>query len=85
VVQTVCRYLFHDCGKISPINIHRCTQAVYGDKCVDVSTIRHWVRQFKGDEVGEASLFDKARLGRPMTAADKSRQERFEEMAPKNY
>jgi len=38
-------------------------QAVYGDKCVNVSTIRHWVQHFKQDEVGEVSMFDKARLG----------------------
>jgi len=58
------RYLsFLDCGKIPPINIHRHMQAVYGDKCVNVSTIRHWVQHFKQDEVGEVSMFDKARLG----------------------
>jgi len=27
-VQTVCLYLFLDCGKIPSINIHRCMQAV---------------------------------------------------------
>jgi len=35
--------------------------------------------------VREAGLFDKARLGRPGTATDKSRQERFEEMAQENH
>ena len=45
-----------------------------GDKCVDVSTVRRWVWQFK-QEVGEASLCDKARLGRPLTATEKSHQE----------
>jgi len=60
-------------------------QAVYGDKCVDVSTIRHRVQHFKQDEVGEASLFDKARLGRPVTAADESHQEYFEEMAQERH
>jgi len=39
-------------------------QAVHGDKCVDVSTVRRLVREFKQDEVGEASLCDKARSGR---------------------
>jgi len=27
-------------------------QAVYGDPCVDVSTVRRWVRRFKGGELG---------------------------------
>jgi hypothetical protein len=84
-------------------------QAVCGDKCVDVSTIRWWVWQFnplnaelnpichllallggativdvsrlrvKQEEMGEASFFDKARLGRPVTATDKPHEERFED------
>ena len=33
--------------KVPPIEIHRRMQAVYGDQCVDVSTIRRWVRRFK--------------------------------------
>jgi hypothetical protein len=39
-------------------------QAAYGDKCVDVSTVRLSVREFK-QEVGKASLCDKARSERP--------------------
>ena len=27
-------------------------QAVYGDQCVDVSTVRRWVRRFKDGELG---------------------------------
>jgi len=30
--------------KVSPIEIHRRMKAVYGDQCVDVSTLRRWVR-----------------------------------------
>jgi len=30
--------------KVSPIEIHRQMQGVYGDQCVDASTVRHWVR-----------------------------------------
>ena len=29
-------------------------QAVYGDQCVDVSTVRRWVRRFKEGELGQA-------------------------------
>jgi ribosomal protein L23 len=42
---------------ILPINIKSCVQAIYGDKCVDVST----VRQFK-QEVRKQVLFLKQRL-----------------------
>ena len=30
--------------KNPPIEIHRRMQAVYGDQCVDMSTVRRWVR-----------------------------------------
>jgi len=65
--------------KIPPINIHCHMQAVCGDKCVDVSTVRRWVLQFKQEELGEASLSDKAMLGRPVTATDKPLEECFED------
>ena len=41
-------------------------QAVHGDKCVDVSTVKCFLREFKREEVGEASLCDKARSGIPV-------------------
>ena len=36
--------------KVRPIEIHRRMQAIYGDWCVDVST----VRRFKDGELGQA-------------------------------
>ena len=42
--------------KVPPIEIHRRMKAVYGDQRVDVSTVRCWVRRFKG-RVG-ASRFE---------------------------
>ena len=30
--------------KVPPVEIHRRMPAVYGDQCVDVSTVRRWVR-----------------------------------------
>jgi hypothetical protein len=62
---------------IPSIDIHPCMQALYMDKCVDVSTVIHWTRQFK-QEVGAASLCEKARSGRLETATDKSHQEHVE-------
>ena len=47
-------------------------QAVYRDKCIDISTVIQWVWQFKQEKVGEASLCDKARSGMPLTATDES-------------
>ena len=45
--------------KVPPIEIHRRMQAVYGDHCVDVSTVRYWVRRFKDGELGQADLSDR--------------------------
>ena len=47
--------------KVTPIEIHRRMQAVYGDQCVDVSTVRCWVRRFKDGELGQTDLSDKTR------------------------
>ena len=33
--------------KIPPIDIQCCMQAVYGDKCVDIITVRGLVQQFQ--------------------------------------
>ena len=57
-------------GKLSPIEIHRRMQAVYGDQCVDVRPVRCWVRRFKDGEMGQADLSDKTQSGRPETASD---------------
>jgi len=46
---------------VPPIQIHRRMQTVYGDQCVDVSTVRRWVRRFKDGELGQADLSDKTR------------------------
>ena len=55
-------------------------QAVYGDECVDVSTVRRWVTRFKDGELGRADLSDKRRIGRPVTACDQLHQDHVEEL-----
>jgi len=55
-------------------------QAVYGDQCVDVSTVRWWVRRFKDGELGQADLSDKTRCGRAVAASDQLHQDRIEEL-----
>jgi len=42
------------------------------------STVRRWVRQFKGRELGQADLSDSRRSGRP--ASDQLHQDRVEEL-----
>jgi len=55
-------------------------QAVYGDQCVDVSTVRRWVRRFKDGELGQADTSDKTQSGRPVTASNQLHQDHTEEM-----
>jgi len=55
-------------------------QAVYGDQCVDVSTVRRWVRWFKDGELGQADLSDKTRSRRSVTASDQLHQDHVEEL-----
>ena len=55
-------------------------QAVYGDQCIYVSTVRRWVRRLKDGELGQADLSNKTRSGRPVTASDKLHQDRVEEL-----
>jgi hypothetical protein len=52
-------------------------------QCVALSTVKHWVQQFK-EEVEEASLCDMARSQRSMTQTGKSHQESTEEMVSEN-
>ena len=61
--------------KVPPTEIHRRMQAIYGDQCVDVSTVRCWVRRFKDGELGQADLSDKTRSERPVTASDQLHQD----------
>ena len=71
--------------KVPQIEIHRRMQAVYGDHCVGVSTVRRWVRRFNDGELEQADLSDKTRSGRPVTASDQLHQDRVEELIRGNF
>jgi transposase len=55
-------------------------QVVYDNQCVDVSTVRCWAKMCTKEECGKADLNDKPRSGRPVTAMDKSHQDRVDEL-----
>jgi len=48
---------FSNAEKVRPIQIYIRMQAVYGDQCVDGSTVRGWARRFKDEELW-ASRFE---------------------------
>jgi hypothetical protein len=49
--RTVIEFLTAE--KVPPIEIHRGMKAIYGDQCVDMSTLRCWARRFKDGELGK--------------------------------
>ena len=59
--KSVLLIVFLTAEKVPPIEIHRQMQAVYGDQCVDVSTVRRWVTRFKDGQLGQADLSDRTR------------------------
>ena len=75
---TVIKFLTAE--KVPPIEFHRRMQAVFGDHCVDVSTVRRWVRRFKFGEFGQADLSNKTRSGRPVTASDQLHEDPVEQL-----
>jgi histone-lysine N-methyltransferase SETMAR len=68
----------------APIDMHRRMTAVYGDACVDVSTVRRWARTVKGDNPATTNLHDQARSGRPITTVDAQHQARVGELIRAN-
>lgn len=52
----------------TPIRIHERLKNGYGDSTVDVSTVRRWVHRCDEAEVGQSSMADAKRTGRPSTA-----------------
>jgi len=78
------RTVIESAEEVSPIEIHRRTQAVYGEQCVNVSTVRRWVRRFRDGEMRQAYFIDKTRSGKPVTVSDQLHQDRFEELTRGN-
>ena len=64
----------------APSNIHRRMTAVYGDACVDVSTVRRWARTVKDQNPAASNLHDQHRSGRPATASDDDHQHQVDEL-----
>ena len=65
---------------IAPIDIHRRMSAVDGEACVDISTIRRWVRGSWTENPAMLSVHDKPHCGRPKTADSAEHTERVNEL-----
>lgn len=69
---------------VPPIEIHRQMLAVYGEDCVDVSTVRRWAKKCKGGKPGRTDLCDQERSGRPVTATDQFHVGKVDELIKDN-
>jgi len=63
--------------EIPAADIHHRLQRVYGDVCMGASSVRWWVKHFKG---GNTSIQDKPRSGRPRTASTEPNKNRVDEI-----
>ena len=59
--------------EIPAAEIHQRLQRAYGSVCMGASSVRRWVKHFKG---GNRSIQDQPRSGRPRTASTERNKER---------
>ena len=62
--RAVIEFLITEC--CSPIEIYSRMKAVYGEMCLDVSTVRRWTRRLREENPSESTIHDQARTGRPL-------------------
>ena len=69
---------------VSPIDMHRRMKGVYGDDCVDFSTVtvKRWAVRPRTENPTGANLdvCDKQRRGRPRTATNEPHRNRVDEL-----
>ena len=68
----------------SPIEIFYRMKAVYGEMCLDVSTVRRWTRQSREENPSESTVHDQAHTGRPLSASDSKHQSRVDQLIREN-
>ena len=68
----------------SPIEIFYRMKAVYGEMCLDVSTVRRWTRRSREENPSESTVHDQARSGRPLSASDSKHQSRVDQLIREN-
>ena len=68
----------------SPIEIYSRMKAVYGEMCLDVSTVRRWTRRSREENPSESTVHDQARTGRPLSASDSKHQSRVDQLIREN-
>ena len=65
---------------VTPAEIHRRLQAVYGENTVNRTTVNRWAIKFRECEPGDANIVDQPRSGRPVSVTDDKHQKQVDEL-----
>jgi len=71
---------FLSAENVTPAEIHRCLQAVYGENTVIRTTVSRWAIKFRECEPGRAKIVDQPRSGRPVCITDDKHQKQVDEL-----
>jgi hypothetical protein len=65
---------------ITPVEIHRLLQAVYGEDTFNRTTVNRWAIKFRECEPGRDNIADQPRGGRPVPVTDDKHQKQVDEL-----
>jgi len=65
---------FLSAENVTPAEIHRRLQAVYGENTVYRTAVNRWAIKFRECERGRANIVDQTRSGRPVSVTDDKHQ-----------
>ena len=71
---------FLSAENVTPAEIHRHLQAVYGENTVNRTTVNGWAIKFRKCEPGRANIVDQPRRGRPVSVTDDKHQKQVDEL-----
>jgi transposase len=71
---------FLSAENVTPAEIHRRLQAVYGENTVNRTTVNRWAIKFRECEPGRANIVDQPRSGRPVSVTDDQHQKQVNEL-----
>jgi len=71
---------FLSAENVTPPEIHRHLQAVYGENTVNRTTVNRWAIKFRECEPGRANIFDQPRSGRPVSVTEEKHQKQVDEL-----
>jgi len=65
---------------VTPAEIHRHLQAVYGENTVNRITVNLWAIKFRDCEPGRANIVDQPHSGRPVSVTEVKQQKQVDEL-----